>query len=145
MLPVAKKTTHRCVAPTLCQDWSPGARWAGYLGQRYVATPGFLPGRLTTELFVRELAPRKGCSARPKHGLLQTRWLAACAQWSRPRSGRAARQEGVFRAVSPIESLPARFSSIDPGARVAFPNLWRALPVHQLTLRGERQKFARSA
>src|SRR5271166_1699111 len=94
--------------------------------------PGFLPARLKTELFAHGLLPRKGGSARSKHALGRIRPPVASDQWSRLHSAPAARLAGAFRAVSPIGALPARSCSTDPDARVALPNLWRAVSAREL-------------
>src|SRR5689334_22888864 len=103
--------------------------------------PGFLPAQLKIELFVHGLPARKGGSATSKHGLGRIRPPVACAQRSRLYSARVARLEGAFRAVSPIGALPARSCSTDPDARVALPDLWRAVTARELIPTNERQNL----
>src|SRR5271166_5415897 len=104
---------------------------------------GFLPGRLKTELSVHGLAARKGGFATSKHGLGRIRPPVASAQWSRRHSAHSARLAGAFQVVSLIGALPARSCSTDPNARVALPNLRRAVSARDRIPTNERQNFPR--
>src|SRR5271165_498695 len=105
---------------------------------------GFLPVRSKTELSVHGLPARKGGFATSKHGLGRIRPPVVSAQWSRRHSPRSARLAGAFRAVSLIGASPAR-SSTDPDARVALPDLRRAVSAPERIPTNERQNFPRPA
>src|SRR6185369_5052883 len=105
--------------------------------------PGFLPPRSKTELPVHGLPARNGAFATSEHTLGRIRPSVPSAQRSRRHSARSARLTGAFRAVSLIGGLPARSFSTDPDARVALPNLWRAVSTRELTPTNDRQNFPR--
>src|SRR5271166_2165599 len=145
MFSAPKKTTRHSVFATLSLDWSQGSRWVGYLWQKYPAMPAFLPDRMKTELFVRGLPAQKGGSATSKHAFGQIGPPVASGQWSRRHSPRSARLAGAFRAVSLIGASPARSCSTDPDARVALPDLRRAVSAPERIPTNERQNFPRPA
>src|SRR5271165_1212091 len=107
--------------------------------------PGFLPAQLKTELFVHGIPARKGGFVTSKHGLGRLRPPVASAQWSRRRSARSARLAGALRVVSLIGALPARSCSTDPDARIALPDLRRAVSARERIPTNERQTFPRRA
>src|SRR5208337_3178247 len=113
--------------------------------QKYFSMPGFLPARSKKELFVHGLPARKGGFAKSKHGLGRLRPPVASAQWSRRHSARSARLAGALRVVSLIGALPARSCSTDPDARVALPDLRRAVSARDRIPTNERQNFPRPA
>src|SRR5271166_6250689 len=102
----------------------------------------------------RSIEDRAVCTRAP----CSERWLCNVKTWSRPASAACrvrsmesttlctrSRPAGAFRAVSLIGALPARSCSTDPDARVALPDLLRAVPARALIPTNERQNFPSQA